>query len=372
MVDVTDYAAFGQATINATDALSFIAGARVTRTEVALDFARTGTTGASAFNFVLGGAFAPLAFSADTKDTNLSWRLGAQYALGRDSNVYASVARGYKGPGFNNLGDIVLPASASAEAFTRVRPEIPTAYELGYKGVLLDGGLTVSVAAFLTDFKDFQAQVVEFAPGAAIGSFAIRNAGKLRTKGLELEVAMRPTEGLTFGFGLAYADSRFRDFAAAACPRLGGLVTTVGAPCGPTAAGRPNATAFDASGLRLTNAPEWSGNLDARYEIGSGSDRAVRPFIQANYYFRSDTTFGLYPRNIPNPTVQDGYGILNGSVGITAADGRFSLSVFARNLLDQNYVTSIFDLPFDAAGGLGQFVTPDARRTVGVSVNLRF
>jgi len=61
---------------------------------------------------------------------------------------------------------------------------------------------------------------------------------------------------------------------------------------------------------------------------------------------------------------------LNASVGVIGGDGTYTFSLFARNLTDENFVTSIFDLPFDAAGGLGQFVTPDAQRTVGLSLNV--
>jgi len=370
-IDVTDYAAFSQATVNVSDAFKLIAGGRITRTKVSLDFMRVGTPGANAFNFLLGGAFAPLTFKNEITDTNFSWRLGAQYDLGPDANVYASVARGYKGPGVNNLLDVVVPAGTTPQAFTAVAPEIPTAYEIGIKGNLLDRRVTVSASLFLSDFKNFQAQIVEFAPGASIGSFAIRNAGQLRTKGFELEVDTRPTPGLNIGFAIAYTNARFTSFASASCPRLGALVTTVGAPCGPAIAGGANRTSFDAAGLRAPNSPEWTGNVDARYEFGVG-EGGLKAFVQANYYFRSDTIFGLYPRNIVNPTEQDGYGTLNTSLGMIGGDGRSTVSVFARNLLDKYYVSGIADLPFDGAGGLLQFVTPESQRTIGVAASVRF
>ena len=368
-IDVTDLAVFGQATWNVNEALSLTAGARVTRTEVSMNYGRTGTSGASAFNFLVGAAFAPLAFDASTEDTNVSWRVGAQYALDEDQNVYASVARGYKGPGFNSLLDIVIPAGVTAQNFTRVEPEVPTAYELGYKASLMDRRLSLTAALFLTDFENFQAQIVEFQPGSSIGSFAIRNAGELRTKGFELSLAAQPSSSLSFGASLAYTDATFESFANASCPRLGAIVTTVGAACGPAVAGGPNRTSFDASGLAVTNAPKWSGNADMRWEMPIRSDLGA--FVQANLYWRSETTFGLYPANIPNPTIQDSYGILNASAGFDVGDNA-TISVFGKNLFDTNFVSSIGDLPFDAAGGLLQFVTPDARRTVGVQANLRF
>ena len=70
--------------------------------------------------------------------------------------------------------------------------------------------------------------------------------------------------------------------------------------------------------------------------------------------------------------MQDGYGILNAAIEIGTADERLSLSVFGRNLFDKNFVTSIFNQPFDGAGALGQFATRDAERTLDVQASLRF
>lgn len=368
-IAVSDYAAFGQGDWKVGGGVSLTAGARLTKTRVGLDYTRVGTPGANAFNFVVGRAFAPLAFNAKTRDTNISWRLGVQYVPQANHMLYASVSRGYKGPGFNNLLDIVVPAGSTPQAFTKVDPEIPTAYELGYKASLLDRKLSLSAALYLTDFKDFQAQIVEFAPGASIGSFAIRNAGKLRSKGLELTLEARPTRHFTAGVSFAFNDAKYVSFTGASCPRLGALVTTVGAPCGPAIAGGPKRTSFDASGLGVTNAPKYTAALDARWDTPLSGN--LNGFVQANYYWRSATKYGLYPDNIANPTIQPSYGILNGSVGVDV-DRKITVSIFAKNLFDQNFVTSIFDLPLDSAGGLGQYVTRDAERTLGVQANLRF
>jgi iron complex outermembrane receptor protein len=370
VIDVQDFAAFGQANWSVTPSLDIFAGGRFTSTEVAMQYARVGTPGANAFNAILGGAFAPLAFNTSTEDENFSWRIGAQYALGEDANIYATVARGYKGPGFNNLLDIVIPAGVTAQAFTLVEPEIPTAYELGYKASLFDRRLQVQAALFRTQFEDFQAQVVEQQVGTGLASFAIRNAGELLTQGFELQLTAAPTEAFTLDLGLTYANSTFESFTGASCPRAGALVTAVGAPCGPATAGGANPTFFDASGLDATNAPKWTISASGRYERALTD--GVTGFAQFGYFWRDDVTFGLYPANIPNPTTQEAYGLLNASFGARFWSDRASLSIFGRNLTDENFVTSIFDLPFDANGGLGQFVTADAQRTIGLSLNIDY
>ena len=49
---------------------------------------------------------------------------------------------------------------------------------------------------------------------------------------------------------------------------------------------------------------------------------SVGGFIQANAFLRSDTIFGLYPTNIPNPTQQDGYVIVNGTLTLAERCGK--------------------------------------------------
>lgn len=368
----TDYAAFGQATIHATDRLNLIAGARITRTSVEMKWRRLTTAGA------LPGpnnTFLPYGpFSVEARDTNLSWRLGAQYEVTPTANLYATVTRGYKGPGFNSALDLptsIGQTNAAFNAFTRVAPEIPTSYEAGFKATIPSIRTFVSLSGFWTDFKNFQAQVFETIPGSPTGAFTVRNAGKLRTRGFELEVDSRPAPGLNLGGSLVYNDAKFREFVGAGCPRLGSD-PRLALPAGQAVPANicvPGKQSFDASGTPLVNAPKWTFTLNGRYEADLGG---VKPFIQANYLWRSSVIYSPYPANIPNATRQPSYGILNGAVGASFAEGRVTASVFARNLLDQNYVTSIFDLPFDQIGGLGQFVTQEAARTVGVQLRVDF
>lgn len=366
-VDVEDIAAFGQASLNFAPNFRAILGARFTHTRVAAEYTRRLGPGASAtFNSLLGASFAPLAYDLSTKDDDLSWRFGLQYEPSRDHNLYATVSRGYKGPGYDTQVDFTVQPGRTAAQSALVNPETAINYEIGWKASLLDRRLDVSLALYQTDFEDFQAQVFEQPPGAALGSFRIRNAGKLRSKGFEFEFTARPTTGLSIGASLAYNDTTFRRFVAAACPRLGQTVTAAnnGRNCGSSAA------AFDASGARAPNAPRWTISTNARYDTSISDD--VGAFVQANAYLRSDNLFSLYPENIPNPTQQDGYVVVNGTAGVTLMDGKLTVAAFVRNLFDQNFVTSIFDLPFGGPGDLGQFVTRDAQRTAGIQLGVRF
>lgn len=248
-----------------------------------------------------------------------------------------------------------------------MKPEIPTAFEIGYRTAFWDRRGYLSVTAFHTTFEDFQAQVVETPPGQAIGAFAIRNAGELRSQGFEAELNVSATEFLTLGLGLAYNDAEFVSFTCAARPR--GVPQAPNPAC--TTIGAGVVSTFDASGLAAPNAPEYTANVDARYERPLTWLNGATGFLQANAYFRDETTFGLVPRGSPNPYTQPAYMLVNASLGATFNDGGATISLFGKNILDENFVTGIFDLPFDGVGGLGQWVSRDAEQTFGVALSLR-
>jgi iron complex outermembrane recepter protein len=123
----------------------------------------------------------------------------------------------------------------------------------------------------------------------------------------------------------------------------------------------------EATGNPLTNSPETAGNISAAYEVGLGP---VTGFAQASYVYRSETSFSA--AGDPNLR-QDAYGLLGARFGVRAADDRWSLSVFGRNLTDENFVNNIIPQPVLGAPGVySQFPSADARRILGVSFEYSF
>ena len=87
--------------------------------------------------------------------------------------AYATVSRGYKGPGFSGL------SAANSLADQRVQPEIPTSYEAGVKAAFLDRRLILNANVYSTTIKNFQAQVSDLT--SATYSSRITNAGERPT-----------------------------------------------------------------------------------------------------------------------------------------------------------------------------------------------
>ncbi len=123
--------------------------------------------------------------------------------------VYASYARGYKGPGSNSL------PSGPTSGTVFVDPEIPTSYEAGIKSQWLDNRLRLNGAVYYSTFKDFQASAQ--VPGAFPPIFYLTNAGELETQGVEIEMNANVLENFDVQASLAYTDAIFSDWNDAPC-----------------------------------------------------------------------------------------------------------------------------------------------------------
>lgn len=348
-------AAFAQGNLHATDKLTFIVGGRVTYDDLELNYSRGNLAGTRPFP----GAVS-LSVQQSTTNTNFSWRLGAQYEPADDLMAYATVSRGYKGPGFSGL------TVTSVTQDQRVKPEIPTNYEIGIRSSLFDRKLQLNATLFLTDVKDFQAQVADLSSP----NFANRvtNAGSLRSKGIEFNVVARPAEGLTLTGGGVFLDAKYKDFAGVQC-YFGQPKVAQGGPCvAPPSAPNSLDGVFNAAGQRLAGAPRFSYAIGAAYEHDLGKD--YTGMVQLNWNGQSDVN---YVANGDPGTIQKAFGLLNANVGVGPASGRWRVGVFAINLLDKRWAATINPSPTTALnpGGYLHYFSPDSVRTVGVTLDFK-
>jgi iron complex outermembrane receptor protein len=287
----------------------------------------------------------PLTLQPSTSATNISWREGLEYDLWPGAMAYATVSRGYKGPGFNAL------QGATIAALTPVRPEIPTSYEMGLRMSLFEHRLSLNPTLFDTHFKDFQGQFFNpFVP--PLGAVVVGNAGVLRTRGAELEWATRLSAEMTFSGGVSYIDAVYQNFN--------------GAPCWGTPATQPGCVGgvFDASGVMLQNSPKWTYSVQGRYERDLRA--GLSGFVSADWYWRGPVNYSLGDPNM----IGNAYGLLGGVIGVSGDDGRWQLSAYVRNLLGRSYTGTILAAPL-SPGSYSQCPVEDARRMVGIAVVYR-
>ena len=351
-------ALFGQGSLKITDRVKLIAGARYTNERLALELNQNRSVGAAAGipGRFIGGV------NGSVEKNNVSWRLTGQFDMTRDDMVYATAARGFKGAGVNTLN---LPSPI----FEVVQPEIPTTIELGLRSTLFGGTTQFNAAAFKTEFKDFQAQVYD--QNVFPGRFRVTNAGRLDTKGFEMDFVSRPIKALTISGGAAIIDSTYGDFKNIACYTGQTILPFGTARTSPRDCIRSAATAgatatTEGTGNQLTAAPRTTFNFTAKYETPVMNNTG---FVQMNYFWRDKVSYSA--AGDPN-LVQDAYGVLGASIGIGAKDGRWQISLFGKNLADKKYVGNLISQPLlNAPGVYSQFTSPDARRIVGISVSLK-
>jgi len=332
---IESYAAFAQATVNATDAFRVILGGRLGREDVQANSGATSTAPSAAAQ--LTGA---QAFSGSARDTYFSYRVGAQYDLTSNVMAFATYTRGYKGPAVND-------GATTASVPLVVRPEIPKSGEIGFKTTLAGGRAALNGTFFYTTIENFQAQF--FDPSAG-GAFIFGNAPKLTTKGVSANLFGRLVKGLTANLGVAYTDAKYG--AGYSVLNFANVVTS-------------------AEDRQLIGSPKWKVSASTEYSapVVSGIDG----FAQLDVVYRSRTfSNAVNDRILSN----EGAAIFGGRLGVRTSDERYGASVFTRNLFDTYRPTARFATPVARQqldpGSFSQFSGPESRRVIGMSLDARF
>ncbi|MCC2601293.1 TonB-dependent receptor [Sphingopyxis yananensis] len=345
------YAAFGSVTWNLADSTRLRAGGRYTRDEI---YARR-----NAYDLegsIPGSSAIIGSVAGDTtergKTNNFSWKITAEQDFASNSMLYASAARGYKGPGLASSG-VVTPGVEQL-----IRPEKVWAFDIGVKTSFWDNRATFNAALFYEDFTDFQTQIYDTSTNPP--GFRTTNAGGLKTKGVQGQLNLRPADGLSLGANAAYVDATYQDLDGISCPYAWSVSLTNGCRL---VSGRP---VIDVSGNRMSNSPEFKFNLNASYEVAVSNSADL--LLAADYSWRSDEQFSS---NGDPLTIQPAYGIFNGSIGLGLDKGKWEVRAYVRNLFDKKYVNLISANAADTSGGYSQYFSRYTDRQFGVTMRMR-
>jgi iron complex outermembrane receptor protein len=338
---------FAQGNFEVTDSLTLTGGARWTR-EVKSATLRNGVYtgvgdadlrggyGTFVCRTAIGGVILPADNCSRTEsDTfkKISWLASANYKVTPDILVYAKFATGFKGGGQQPR------TSGTVEgAYQSFNPETITEYELGFKSELFDRMLQLNIAAFYDRYKDIQKNQFVVPPVTLIA-----NATKATLKGVEAELVLRPTDGLTLTANGGYLDAKYgRD-------------------------SNPACTAFFQTGCFFGQkwpAPKWNYALGARYIMPTSVGDLT---ANVNWTWQDDLT--LVP-DVPEFrfVTQKAYGLLSGRIGLNIDDWDAEVAVFGRNLTDKEYYSGA--IRFQALGLSNGFTGEP--RTFGIQFIKRF
>jgi iron complex outermembrane receptor protein len=341
--DETDsYAAFGQATYALSDSWKLIGGLRYTSDLIEGDLH---------VNPVAGIPYGPaVPYMGTTNGANVSGKVGFQYMPNENAMLYGTFSTGYKGPALDG----------TTGTLRSVKPETVESYELGIKSTLFDDRMTLNAALYRSDFKDFQTNALYTNAGTV--QFVLTNAGLMRSRGVELESTWLVARGFTVGVSGSYNDARFKNYYGACFPGQA-LSSVVGVGCYmDPASGAEIANYAD---VALPNSPKWTYGLHGSYEHPVGQN--LKFDASAIWSWRSST---FTTPSDPN-SVTGAYGLLNANLGLGKDNGAWRVGLYARNLLNKRFYAA-YALPTINTNGYVRYVSPDAFRTVGVNVSLKF
>jgi iron complex outermembrane receptor protein len=206
-LDGSSYAIFGQATYRLLDdKLGFTLGLRQEWTEREVKVHDSNTIAA------LGRD------SLSANDRMFLPKFGIDYRITPEAMIYASVAKGWRTGGVTSNVNFVTPVEDS-----KYDAETSWTYEIGAKTEWFNKRLLINVAGFLTDYKDYQDEIMT---DPTIGGY-LSNSGKTRISGIEVEAVGRITEDLTATVDFGYLHARYRDYETYGADYSGNSVVTV-------------------------------------------------------------------------------------------------------------------------------------------------
>lgn len=116
---------------------------------------------------------------------NLSFKASDNFLL------YANVAKGFRSGAFQTAAQAASASAALGVTIpTDIDPDKVWSYELGAKGKIADGLLTIDAALYQIDWTDIQLQTT------ILGVATLSNGGDARSKGIDLGIILKPTAGL--------------------------------------------------------------------------------------------------------------------------------------------------------------------------------
>ena len=342
----TNYAAYGQATLDLTDKLSAIGGVR--RNLQKIDYTFT--------NY-----FANTHFGQANQEWSTTGKTGLEYKWTPDIMTFATWSTGYKGQAY----DLVSTFNAREAAQMPVPHETATNYEVGLKSSLFDRRVYFDLTLFDADYHGFQTSVTSTLPDGTFLTY-LNSVGHLRTRGVEIDASAKPVPNLTLNASFAYTDATVAEFPNGPCyPNQ-----TLDQGC---YVDSTNSKVQNLAGKRLNNVPK------VKFNIGGEYDQPLpgMPFSGfAGFAYRHQTDVNFTLSNDPR-TVQPAYGIADFTLGINDNHDHYKVTLFVDNAFDKRYAVGIGDgtAGFSGiTGALGSSWTPprDAFRYFGGRVDVSF
>jgi iron complex outermembrane receptor protein len=260
--------------------------------------------------------------SAKSKFNVFSPKVGIIHKLSGSTHLYFNYSRGFRAGGLTQLS-----SDPSQPPLYPYKPEYSDNAEVGIKSNLHT--LNLEFTLFYTNVHNAQIPVLILPDAITI----TKNAGSLRSVGLENEITVQVIKGLTINHSLGFTDAVFRKSEAS----QGGQQIELR---GKHQVFTPNITSF----------------LNLRYQHYLNERKNLKFEISGQWYYIGKQYF-----DIANAIEQAAYNLFNANAGIVVK--KLSLSVWSKNIGNKRYIDYAYDF------GAVHLGNPS---TVGVAVDVAF
>jgi outer membrane receptor protein involved in Fe transport len=294
----------------------------------------------------------PASLVTTASDRGFNPRVDLSYAPNQDLTAYATISKGFRPGGANQ---ILPPGLCGNSGTLKFGPDSAWNYEIGEKAKLFDNWLTINSDFYYIKWTGVQ-QVITLPCGYQY----YNNAGDGRSFGPELEINAKLTHELTASLSAAYTDAKITHPNASYTSFLSSTLTAnfpdgVTPPC-PTTGGGCTAPIMnvvkDTASLSLTYATTVMSDYQFTARI---ADSFIGPSYDVAYYFAY---------KLPS------YNLANARVGL--AHGDWSANLFVDNLTNKVALMTANNTSFQF--NIPQVVryTTNQPRTVGMQINYKF
>jgi iron complex outermembrane recepter protein len=245
--------------------------------------------------------------SANGNFSSFSPKVSVNYLITKNNIIYGTYSRGFRAGGFTQIS-----SDPSQPPLFKFKPEYSSSYEVGVKNDLLGSKLRLNIAFFYTLVNNAQVPILVLPDAVTI----TKNAGDLRSKGAEAEIAITPVKNLEINYNFGYTDAKYTSSAVLKVDQNGDEVNL--------------------KDKRQIYTPKTTSALAVQYGYGIGSKQHLKLVIRGEWMNLGSQYFDL-----ANTIKQSSYSLFNARFGIAAKN--FEVMLWGRNLGDKRYISYAYD-----------------------------
>ena len=262
--------------------------------------------------------------SATLHFSAVSPKIGLNFSVATNSNVFATYSRGYRTGGLTQLS-----SDPSQPPLYPYKPEYSNNIEAGIKNNFFQNRLHLNVTLFYTRVTDAQVPTLILPDAITV----TKNTGKLTSKGAELELSATPAKGLQVDYNFGYTDATYQALKIS-----------------------QNGSVVDLNGRKQIFTPDITSMTAVQYSFYISSAHNIKMSARGEWFYLGKEYFDL-----ANTISQNPYSLLNVRIGISSK--HIDVFFWGRNIGNKKYIAYAYDF---GAVHLGD------PKTYGVTVAAKF